>query len=169
MDILTILAVLSLLIFTLYVGVMVKRIKGIPKSISDTYYSLDNKVLFGLCMIIPSLILLPKALERSSENSQFLIFLTIVGMCVLAVYPNFKGAERIGHIAGASIALVCSQIWMAYNSPVYILCWFGVATLSFNVIANNANQNVFITLSKYNVLFWTEITALITVYLTCML
>ena len=52
-----ILTLLSLLVFASYVGVMIYKTKGIPYSISDTYYILSNRYWFGICMILPSLLL----------------------------------------------------------------------------------------------------------------
>lgn len=85
-----ILTLLSLLVFASYVGVMIYKTKGIPYSISDTYYILSNRYWLGICMILQSLLLLPAALDASTENSQFLIFLSVVGMIVLGVSPNFR-------------------------------------------------------------------------------
>ena len=58
-----ILALISLLIITTYVGVMIFKTKGIPYSISDTYYSLLHNYWFGACMIGTALLLLPASLD----------------------------------------------------------------------------------------------------------
>lgn len=91
------LIIISFLIITSYVGVMIYR-KGIPYSISDTYYSLEHKVWFGFSMIATALLLMPSILDRTPENFQFLAFLMCAGICFVGVAPNFKGESSGGGI-----------------------------------------------------------------------
>ena len=72
------LVLMSFILIAGYVFAMIKKMEEIPYSISDTYYALTHKFWFGLCMIGSGALLLPAALEASSENSQFLVFLGCV-------------------------------------------------------------------------------------------
>lgn len=164
-----ILAILSLLVFASYVGVMIYKTKGIPYSISDTYYILSNRYWFGICMILPSLLLLPAALDASTENSQFLIFLSVVGMIVLGVSPNFKGAHKKAHIAGAVMSLVFSQIWVGCDSWYWLLLWAAFLIYAITFVVKNWSGNLIWDLTACKSMFWIELISLLTVYLTCLL
>ena len=163
-----ILPLLSLLVFASYVGVMIYKTKGIPYSISDTYYILSNRYWFGICMILPSLLLLPAALDASTENSQFLIFLSVVGMIVLGVSPNFKGAHKKAHIAGAVMSLVFSQIWVGCNSWYWLLLWSGFIIYMVVSMKKHWTGNFISDFIKRKPMFWIEVISLLTVYLTCL-
>lgn len=95
------LVLLSFILIAGYVYAMIKKGKEIPYSISATYYALTHKFWFALCMIGSGVLLLPAALESSTENSQFLVFLSVVGMVVLGVSPNFKSEQKVPHAIGA--------------------------------------------------------------------
>ena len=87
------LVLMSFILITGYVFAMIKKGKEIPYSISDTYYALTHKFWFSLCMVGSGLLLLPSAFESSTDNSRFLVFLSVVGMCILGTSPNFKGSQ----------------------------------------------------------------------------
>ena len=105
------LVLMSFILIAGYVFAMIKKMEEIPYSISDTYYALTHKFWFGLCMIGSGALLLPAAFEASTENSQFLVFLSVVGMIVLGVSPNFRTEQKVPHCIGAAMSLIFSQIW----------------------------------------------------------
>lgn len=88
----TVLFLISLFVIAVYIAVVIVK-SGIPYSISDTYYRIDRKKWFMFVMLVTGFSLLPVALEVSSESSQFLIFLTVVGLAMVGVSPNFKGEK----------------------------------------------------------------------------
>lgn len=100
------LVLMSFILIAGYVFAMIKKMKEIPYSISDTYYALTHKFWFTLCMIGSGALLLPAAFEASTENSQFLVFLSVIGMIVLGVSPNFKGSQKTTHCIGAAMSLI---------------------------------------------------------------
>jgi hypothetical protein len=118
-------------------------------------------------MILPSLLLLPAALDASTENSQFLIFLSVVGMIVLGVSPNFKGAHKKAHIAGAVMSLVFSQIWVGCNSWYWLLLWAAFLIYAITFVVKNWSGNLIWDLTACKSMFWIEVISLLTVYLTC--
>lgn len=161
------LVLLSFILIAGYVFAMVKRGKEVPYSISATYYALTHKFWFGLCMIGSSLLLLPAALETSTENSQFLVFLAIVGMTVLGVSPNFKVEDKTPHIIGACIALLFSQIWVGCNAWYWLLLWGIFIAYMVTSMKRHWTGNFISDLIKRKPMFWIEIISLLTVYLTC--
>lgn len=88
------LVLMSFILIAGYVFAMIKKMKEIPYSISDTYYALTHKFWFGLCMIGSGALLLPAAFEASTENSWFLVFLSVVGMAILVYLLISKEARK---------------------------------------------------------------------------
>lgn len=162
-----ILTLLSFLVITTYVGVMTYKLRGIPYSISDTFYSLSNRYWFGACMIASGVLLLPAALDSSTENSQFLVFLSVVGMGVLGVSPNFRAEEKVPHVVGACMALIFSQIWVGCNSWYWLLLWAGFITYMAISIKRTWTGKFISDFIRCKPMFWVEVVSLITVYLTC--
>lgn len=163
-----ILVLLSFLIIAIYTGVMIQREKEVPYSISATYYSLKNKFWFGTCMIGASLLLLPSALDVSTEDSQFLVFLSVVGMAVLGVSPNFKTEQKTPHVIGACMSLIFSQIWVGCNAWYWLLLWAVFIVYVIVSMKKNWNGNFIVSFINRKPMFWVEIVSLLTVYLTCL-
>lgn len=162
------LVLFSFILIAGYVSAMIKKGKGIPYSISDTYYALTHKFWFALCMIGSGVLLLPAALESSTENSQFLVFLSVVGMVVLGVSPNFKGSEKTAHYIGAAMSLVFSQIWVGCNSWYWLLLWSGFIAYMAISMKKHWTGNFISDFIKRKPMFWIEVISLLTVYLTCL-
>lgn len=160
------LIIISFLIITSYVGVMIYR-KGIPYSISDTYYSLEHKVWFGFSMIATALLLMPSILDRTHENFRFLAFLMCAGICFVGVAPNFKaGMDRPVHIVSTVISAVCSQLWLAlvitpYSLLVWLV-WLAYEVIMVKKVWNGHFINSFILTKP---LFWAEAIAFLSVYI----
>lgn len=163
-----ILVLLSFLIIAIYTGVMIQREKEVPYSISATYYSLKNKFWFGTCMIGASLLLLPSALDVSTEDSQFLVFLSVVGMAVLGVSPNFKTEQKTPHVIGACMSLIFSQIWVGCNAWYWLLLWVVFIVYVIVSMKKNWKGNFIVSFINRKPMFWVEIVSLLTVYLTCL-
>lgn len=147
---------------------MIQREKEIPYSISATYYSLKNRFWFGTCMIGASLLLLPSVLDVSTEDSQFLVFLSVVGMTVVGVSPNFKTEQKTPHIIGACMSLIFSQIWVGCNAWHWLLLWAGFIVYVAVSMKKNWKGNFIVSFINRKPMFWVEIVSLLTVYLTCL-
>lgn len=162
-----ILILLSLAIILTYVGVMIFKTKGIPYSISDTYYSLEHKVWFGFSMITTALLLMPAILNRTPESYQFLAFLMCAALCFVGVAPNFKaGMDRPVHIVSTVISAVCSQLWLAlvitpYSLLVWLV-WLAYEVIMVKKVWNGHFINSFILTKP---LFWAEAIAFLSVYI----
>lgn len=163
-----ILVLLSFFVITIYMGVMIQREKEIPYSISATYYSLKNRFWFGTCMIGASLLLLPSVLDVSTEDSQFLVFLSVVGMAVLGISPNFKTEQKTPHVIGACMSLIFSQIWVGCNAWYWLLLWAVFIVYVIVSMKKNWNGNFIVSFINRKPMFWVEIVSLLTVYLTCL-
>lgn len=143
---------------------------GIPYSISETYYRINHKKWFTFVMLFTAITLLPSALECSSENSQFLIFLSVAGMAIIGLSPNFiygEKSEQIAHYVGSGMLLIFSQCWVGCNLPWALTWWIVyVMWIIFNFNKSNPEQSFYDRLVSTKPVFYAEIIVTITVYAT---
>ena len=121
-------------------------------------------------MLFTAFTLLPSALEYSSDNSQFLIFLSVAGMTIVGLSPNFiygEKSEQIAHYIGSGMLLIFSQCWVGCNL-LWALTWWivYVMLIIFNFIKSNPEQSFYDRLVSSKPVFYAEIIVMITVYAT---
>lgn len=119
------LVVISLLLLTAYIAYAVSVIKGIPSSVSDTYYQLGRRGrkrwLFQLAMILPAMLLLPAWLECSGENIQCLAFLSCGGLMFVGAAPCFKlELEGRIHYSATVVCGISAILWICLSGMWYI-------------------------------------------------
>ena len=159
----TVLTILSLFTILAYTVTMVIK-EGVPYSVSDTYYSLEHKWAFSLSVILSALLLMPSAFQASSESSEFLVFLFTLGQCLVGTAPHFKGWQHKLHIAGATLLLICSQVWVGLNHPIVLLTW--VPYLILTLVSVFRSERGFVpAVLDTKPLFWIEVVAFINIYL----
>ena len=163
------LILISLLTIATYSAIVTIK-SGIPYSISETYYRIYHKKWFTFVMLFTAITLLPAALDNSSENSQFLIFLSVAGMGVVGLSPNFihgEKSEQIAHYIGSGMLLIFSQCWVGCNLPWALTCWIVyIMWIIFNFIKSNPEQSFYDRLVSTKPVFYAEIIVMITVYAT---
>ena len=141
---------------------------GVPYSISETYYRIEHKKWFTFVMLFTAFTLLPVALDNSSENSQFLIFLSVAGMAIVGLSPNFihgEKSERITHYVGSVILLICSQCWVGLNLPWALIIWIVYAMwIMFNFNKSSIELSFYYRLVSTKPVFYAELIVIITVY-----
>lgn len=110
---------LSLILLTIYIMYAV-RMCGVPWSLSDTYYQLKKRNrpawLFQMAMIIPAMLLMPVWIDRSTDDLQFLAFLSCGGLMFVGSAPLFK-EEFQGrvHYTGTVIAGLATILWVCLS------------------------------------------------------
>ncbi|MBU3838054.1 MAG: hypothetical protein H9777_07025 [Candidatus Phocaeicola faecigallinarum] len=163
------LILISLLTIATYSAIVTKK-SGIPYSISETYYRLNHKKWFTFVMLFTAITLLPAALDNSSENSHFLIFLSVAGMGVVGLSPNFihgEKSEQIAHYIGSGMLLIFSQCWVGCNLPWALTCWIVyIMWIIFNYNKSDPEQNFYNKLVSTKPVFYAELIVMITVYAT---
>lgn len=163
------LILISLLTIATYSAIVTIK-SGIPYSISETYYRINHKKWFTFVMLFTAITLLPVALEYSPENNQFLIFLSIVGMGVVGLSPNFihgEKSEQIAHYIGSGMLLIFSQCWVGCNLPWALTWWIVyVMWIIFNYNKSGPEQNFYNRLVSTKPIFYAELIVMITVYAT---
>lgn len=160
---------ISLLILGCYIGMIIAK-NGIPYSISETYYRINHKFLFPAVMLLSAFSLLPGALESSTENSQFLMFLGTVAMCIIGLAPDFvngEKAERITHYVASAALFLCIQIWVGVNFPGHLFCWVAyVAYILLNIKNSDKSINLYDRFISLKPAFWAEMVIIFDTYLT---
>lgn len=156
-----ILAVVSLVIFLAYlVGMYIYF--GIPASLSDTYYKLENRhkgagwFFTAMCWGV-SLPLIPYLLDVTPAGYQFTAFLACAGLMFVGAAPQFK-LSLTGPVHYVSAALCCSAavLWCVLSGYWFVpLATFLAAGL--------------LTLRYGKPMFWIEIAAFAATYLTIFL
>lgn len=156
-----ILTLISLVLLGAYVAYAVSVIKGVPWSVSDTYYQLAKrgraKWLFQLAMIVPAMLLLPAWLERSPEHLQFLAFLSCAGLIFVGAAPCFKlELEGRIHYAATAICGISSVIWVCLMGMWYVPAALFAAAICWMI--------------KYQRwMFWIEVAAFVSTYITVLI
>lgn len=106
----------SIAIFLLYIGSMVFMF-GVPWSISNTYYLLEEKRkglgwLFTVFCYGVGVFLLPGWLNVTPEGYQFTCFLSAAGLAFVGTAAQFKESlTNAVHYTAAVICCLFSQIW----------------------------------------------------------
>lgn len=165
----TTLILISFLTIATYTAIVSIK-SGIPYSISETYYRINHKKWFTFVMLFTATTLLPVALEYSPGNNQFLIFLSVAGMAIVGLSPNFiygEKSEQIAHYIGSGMLLIFSQCWVGCNLPWALTWWIiYVMWIIFNFNKSNPEQGFYNRLVSTKPAFYAEIIVMITVYAT---
>jgi len=142
---------ISISVFVLYLaGIIVY--KGIPNSISESYYiigedKLESSLFTWFCWIV-AITLLPFWLENGGG---ILAFLACGGLSFVGAAPLFKSHEKTIHFASAVICFVAAYIWLMINSTT--LFFISMAVL---VLASFSSKRT----------FWWEVIAFVTIYIS---
>lgn len=160
------LVLVSLFLITAYTTAVCVKCKGVPYSISETFYRLEHKLWFGATMFLTAGLLMPAILEVTPESYQFTAFLACGGMFLIGVAPNFReGIERPIHIAGAILCLVFSQVWVALTCPWFLMVWIVYVIYTVVMMARHVTDRTLSDFLRTKPMFWVEVTALVVAYM----
>lgn len=166
----TALIIISALLIAAYTVAVCIKCKGIPYSISETYYKINHKFWFGVTMVLTACLLMPAILEVTSDSYQFTAFLACAGMIATGVAPNFReGIEKKFHTSGAVLCLVFSQVWVGLTLPWMLLLWAGYLVYTIVMMIKNWNGYFTSTFLSTKPMFCVEITALVAIYVTLLI
>lgn len=121
-------AVSALAYLCLSVGVC----RGIPVSLSSTYYELGGKGwLFQAVMSVVAFTLLPVWISVSSEPLRFLAFLSCASLLFVAAAPSFRlELEGKVHYFSAAVCCICSTLWQILEGVWDVMLVFAVSALA---------------------------------------
>lgn len=164
------LVIISILLIAAYTTAVCVKKRGVPYSISATYYSLDHKLWFGATMWLTAGLLMPAILEMSSDPSQWAAFFACGGMLLVGASPNFNDdLEGHVHTVGATMCLLFSQVWVAFNDPWFLMVWLGYIIPTTYYVIKDYQGSVKDAYMGTKPMFWLEIFALITTYAAILL
>lgn len=100
----------------------------IPNTLSESVLTRPKsfQIVWTLVIVAMCFMLVPHYLERTGENTQFLAFFAVVGLCLVGTAPLAYGMSRLAlkvHETGAIVCGVCSQIVLIFNEPWLLLTW----------------------------------------------
>ena len=151
------LVVIALIVIALYTGAMIYSGRGIPESISQTVFLLPRKGqwVFTVVMWVVGFLLMPVLLEKVSEQTQFIAFLTISGVCFVGASPLVLKEKNTIHYVCAAVAGIASQLLVALNQPLLLLIWF--LYIGYTLLAKDGSKN----------LFWVEVLCMLNIFVLC--
>ena len=163
------LLIISFWVIAAYTAAVCIKAKGVPYSISATYYALEHKGWFRFTMWACPMVLMPVILEVSKPGTEFLAYLALAGMIVVGCFPDYK-ADKFqyrGHIAGATMAILFSQIWAALNLWPMLLAWLLYVGYTALSIAKEKEGTFWYRFYRSKPMFWVEIDSFLVIYLVC--
>lgn len=154
-----ILLIVSMVIALGYLCLSVGVTRGIPVSLSATYYTLGGRGwMFQTVMAAVGFTLLPVWLSASAVGCEWMAFLSCAGLLFCAAAPCFRlKLEGAVHYSSAVVCCVCAVLWQITEGcrDVTLCCGFLALMLSL--------QNR----EKY--MWWIEAAVIASVYLNLLL
>lgn len=168
----TTLIIISLVIFLAYLT-MTYVWFGIPYSISDTYYKLENRRkgagwLFSAMCIAVGGFLMPALLDTTPDHYQFTAFLACAGLVFVGAAPQFKlSLTGPVHYGSAAVCVIFSQIWVG------LMCWWilipvWLAYIIYTIVSmsKHITKNMWGDFVSTNPMFWVEVAAIVATFVT---
>lgn len=131
--------ILSAIIIYVVYNFFALGVSGIPKSLSMTFYLLQEKkkwlrIWFPIMMISMAFLLMPAWLEISVGSPfQFLAFLAPAGIMFTGAAPAFKSSEleNTVHMTSAIFAAITALLWVGLvaNLWLVIAIWFAIIAI----------------------------------------
>lgn len=161
---------ISILCIVAYTIAVCVKNKGIPNSISATFYKLEHPYLFCATMWLTAGFLMPAILDISKPGTEWMAFLGCAGMLFVGVAPNFlEDYEGKVHTFGAILCLAGSQLWVAFNCPWVLLLWIVYIVYTVVMMLKNVSDSIVTDFLKTKPMFWVEIVSLVTTYVSILI
>lgn len=165
------LIIISLVIFLAYLF-MTYAWFGIPYSISETYYKLENRkkgagILFSLMCVSVGGLLMPALLDMTPGSYQFTVFLACAGLIFVGAAPQFKlPLTNTVHYGSAAVCCVFSQLWIGLMAWWILLpVWGGFLAYLVIHMIRQEEGSIWDRFVSAKPMFWVEIAAIGGTYL----
>ena len=113
---------LPIIIALIGVGYAIYRTREIPESVSSIAYIMPHWA-FSVWIALTGLSALPFILESLPNGWQWVGFLSIVGLLIVASSSYYKTEEKTLHWVGGILCAVCALIVVAIARPWLLLLW----------------------------------------------
>lgn len=145
---------ISISVFVLYLSA-ITLYRGIPDSISDTYYiigydRLESSLFTWFCWLVGGT-LLPYWLDNGGGA---LAFVACGGLMFVGTAPLFKSHQKTIHFASAVVCFLSAYAWLLINSTT--IFFISLAVLGILCFVKKRT-------------FWWEVTAFVTIYTSLIL
>lgn len=165
------LLIISFLIITAYITAVCIKTRGVPYSISTTYYTLRHKLIFGASMALTAMFLFPVVWVQSATFAMRLLAIAAcVGLIGVGLAPDFKDAwiNRI-HCGSAALALISSQLWVGCTSFWWVLIpvWLSFIVYTVIYMSRHVSDSIISDFIRTRPMFWCEIAALSATFGAC--
>lgn len=112
----------------LYLFLVISESREVPESLSATYYLMkDNGWMFQALMVFCGIGLLPSWMNVSSDDWQFLVFLSCAGIVFTGIAPAFKlKLEGAVHYSSAVVCCVSAVLWILLEGMYPVVLWWGI-------------------------------------------
>lgn len=104
------------------VGYAIHRTREVPESVSAIAYIMPHWA-FSVWIALTGLSILPFILESLPSRWQWVGFLCVVGLLIVASSSYYKTEEKTLHWAGGILCAVCALIVVAIARPWLLLLW----------------------------------------------
>ena len=151
-------AIVSLCVLAAYIAATSVMCKGVPSSVSSTFYQLKSGWIFTIVLWIVVFTLLPTWLEVGNPHFQFLVFLSCAGLAFVAAAPNFKDIDHNVHVGATAVCAMSAMAWVLCHVPMLIALWFG--WVMYIAVQMRGGK----TFIECKPLFWAEVTAFAITY-----
>ena len=163
---------IAFFIYLIYNGITLKLF-GVPKSLSMTFYLLQEKknwtrIFFPIMMVGMAFLLLPAWLEISVGSLfQFLAFLTVTGIIFVGAVPTFKSSdlENTVHMTSAIVAAIFAILWVILVSKLWWTIVLWIATLGLTMWLTKTIKSSYIYWLE-TIAFMSTFTSIIAYYFT---
>lgn len=166
----TTLVILFIIVIAGYTSAVCIKTKGIPYSISATYYVLEHKLIFGVCMTLAAMFLFPVVWALSTTFAMKLLAIAAcAGLLGVGLAPDFKDewTNKV-HCTSAAITLICSQAWIALTPLWWVLIPIWAAYIIYTIwyMIQHVSQTLIIGFIRTRPMFWVEIASLVALITT---
>lgn len=103
-------------------------------------------------------------LKITSENYQFLAFLSCASIVFVAFAPDFRSDDLTDkvHTISAITGLILSQLWISLIDPIHLLWWIPI--IIYIIYYLYKYKSIEKLLDDTPIKFWAEVFMLITIY-----
>ena len=107
--------IIALILTIAYNAVAIIKNKGIPPSLSDSFYVFGGRdgwgYVFYVYLASIVFLLMPLMLDITPENWQFIAFIGVASLGFVGAAADFKSHDRKTHVVSALLSAVFSLLW----------------------------------------------------------
>lgn len=110
--------------------------RHIPSSLSASVFCLSKSGswLWTVTTGAVAFLIVPSFIDAASERMKIIAFAACVGLAFVACTPLVKDKNDLAykvHMAGAWTCAICSQVVIAVDRPIILLCWMPWIIVAF--------------------------------------